>query len=128
MKEHSTFYLQKTIYLITDAERFTHENKMAINKEKTHIISFSKSRKWDFPPEITFSGGQQIKCQTETKLLGVIVTQDLRWSKNTEYICTKARKKLWILNRLDKLGLSKKVLFDVFTKEIRSILELAVPV
>ena len=58
----------------------------------------------------------------------MIVSQDLRWFKNTEYICTKARKKLWILSRLDKLGLSRKNLFDVYTKEIRSILELAVPV
>ena len=46
----------------------------------------------------------------------------------TEYICEKARKKLWILNRLDKLGLSPQKLFDVYTKEIRSMLELAVPV
>ena len=101
---------------------------MIINKDKTHVISFSNSRKWDFPPEITFSGGEQLKTQTETKLLGVIVSKDLRWSKNTEYICSKARKKLWILSRLDKLGLRKETLFDVYTKEIRSILELAVPV
>ena len=101
---------------------------MKINKDKTHIIPFSKSRKWDFPPEVTFSQGEQIKCQNQTKLVGVIISQDLKWYKNTEYICTKARKKLWIRSRLDKLGLSKERLFDVYSKEIRSILELAVPV
>ena len=101
---------------------------MVINREKTHIISFTKSRKWDFPPEVTFSEGGQIKCQNETKLLGVIVSNDLRWSKNTEFICNRARKKLWILSRLDKFGLGKEKLFDVYTKEIRSLLELAVPV
>ena len=60
--------------------------------------------------------------------MGVIVSQDLRWSKNTEYICSKARQKLWILRRIDKLELSEDKLFDVYSKEIRSILELAVPV
>ena len=80
-------------YFISDAEHFTKQNKMIINKDKTHVISFSNSRKWDFPPEITFSGGEQLKIQTETKLLGVIVSKDLRWSKNTEYICSKASKK-----------------------------------
>ena len=115
-------------WFIRDAERFTQENKMVINRDKTHIISFTKSRKWDFPPEVTFSEGGQIKCQNETKLLGVIVSNDLRWSKNTEFICNRARKKLWILSRLDKFGLGKEKLFDVYTKEIRSLLELAVPV
>ena len=47
---------------------------------------------------------------------------------NTTYICSKARKKLWLLRRLQPLGLSTSDLFDVYVKEIRSILEYAVPV
>ena len=101
---------------------------MVVNKKKTHVMKFSKSRKFDFPPELTFSDGSLINCQTETKLVGVMVSHNLRWAKNTEYICSKARKKLWILSRLDKLGLNESILFDVYTKEIRSVLELAVPV
>ena len=101
---------------------------MVLNRNKTNVMSFSKSRKWDFPPELTFRNGEKLQCISETKLVGVIVSHDLRWSKNTEYICGKARKKLWILHRLDKLGLSPQKLFDVYTKEIRSMLELAVPV
>ena len=41
-------------YLVQDTEHFAKANKMIINKEKTKIISFSKSRKWDFPPELEF--------------------------------------------------------------------------
>ena len=57
-----------------------------------------------------------------------MVCQDLKWFKNTAYICQKARQRLWILRRMLKLDLDIYQMFDVYTKEIRSILEMAVPV
>jgi hypothetical protein len=115
-------------YYIKDTEKFVSDNKLVINKQKTKVISFTKSRKWDFPPEINFSDGTQIEYVPDIKLLGVVVSQDLRWFKNTTYICQKARAKLWILRRMLKLKLNIFQLFDVYAKEIRSILEMAVPV
>ena len=44
-------------YFISDTEDFVSKNNMVINKEKTKVISFTKSRKWDFPPELKFSDG-----------------------------------------------------------------------
>ena len=41
---------------------------------------------------------------------------------------TKANKKLWILRRLKYLGAEVRDLVDIYIKQIRSILELAVPV
>ena len=61
-------------------------------------------------------------------MVGVVVTQNLRWQKNTEYICEKSRKKIWILRRMANLDLDLYSMFDVYTKEVRSLLELAVPV
>ena len=113
---------------ITDVEKFVSVNKMKINKQKTKVISFTKSRKWDFPPEIHFSDGTQLEYISETKLVGVVISRDLRWQKNTDYICQKARAKLWILRRLLKVDLDIHQLYDVYCKEIRSILEMAVPV
>ena len=101
---------------------------MVINKQKTKVISFTKSRKWDFPPELTFSDGSPIEYVSEMKLLGVVVSQDLRWFKNSAFICQKARAKLWILRRMLKLNLDIYQMFDVYAKEIRSVLEMAVPV
>ena len=115
-------------YYIRDTEDFVCANQMKINKKKTKVISFTKSRKWDFPPELYFSDGTQIECISETKLVGVVLSQDLRWQKNTDYICQKSRTKLWILRRLLKVDLDIHQLFDVYCKEIRSILEMAVPV
>ena len=115
-------------FYIKDTEQFVAENNMVINTQKTKVISFTKSRKWDFPPEIHFSDGSQLECIPETRLLGVVVSQDLRWAKNTAFICQKARQKLWILRRMLNFNLDLHQLYDVYSKEIRSILELAVPV
>jgi hypothetical protein len=61
-------------------------------------------------------------------LVGVIISDDLRWLKNTDYFCQKATQKLWTLRRLKKFNLDIFKIFDVYSKEVRSLLELAVPV
>ena len=62
------------------------------------------------------------------KLFGIIITSDLKFHKNTEYIVKRGFSRIWILKRLKNLGASRKQLIDVYVKQIRSILELAVPV
>ena len=114
-------------FYIHDAEHFTSRNKMIINKKKTNILSFTKSKKWDFPPELTFYDGTRIECIPDTKLVGVLLSDNLSWHKNTQYICQRARQKMWILRRMVKLELDIWILFDVYAKEVRSMLELAVP-
>ena len=77
-------------YFISDTEQFVAQNNMVIKKDKMNVISCTKARKWDFPPEVNFADGTQLEYTTETKLVGVIVSQDLKWHKNTAYICEKA--------------------------------------
>ena len=101
---------------------------MLNNKKKTKLISFNKSRKWDFPPELKFSDGTIIEYKPEMKIVGVILSENLSWFKNTQYICDKARQKLWIIRRMLQYNLNIETMFDVYIKEVRSILELAVPV
>ena len=62
------------------------------------------------------------------KLVGVMVSSDLRWTKNTEYICQKAMQRMWVLRRMKGVKLDAEYLLDTYKKEIRSLLELAVPV
>ena len=100
---------------------------MKINQKKTRIIAFNKSRKYDFPPELSFSDGEFLEVVTDIKLVGVIVDKNLSWQKNTDYICQKATQKLWTIRRLKKLKLNYTTLLDVYCKDIRSILEHAVP-
>ena len=64
----------------------------------------------------------------ETRLLGVVIRSDLKWSSNTADIVKRAYKKLWCLKRLKNYGATQLDLLDVYFKQIRSIVEYAAPV
>ena len=130
--ESSELYLPKEKNLLqhqlNEFESFIIRNKMVINNDKSNILLFNMSQKYRFPPELSFSDHELLKVVDSAKILGVIVSNDLRWKLNTNYITDKARKKLWIIRRLCKLGVNQKFIIDVYNKEIRSILEYNVPV
>ena len=81
----------------------------------------------DFVPDFELEENQ-LEVVEEMKLLGVIVRSDLKWWSNTEYMVKKANSRLWTMRRLKNLGASEDDLLDVYTKQICSVLELAVPV
>ena len=65
----------------------------------------------------------KLEVVKKMKLLGVIVTSDLTWDDNTEFITKKAFSRLWLLRRLKKLGASREALCDIYAKNVRSVLE-----
>ena len=75
-----------------------------------------------------FIDNTPVEVVPETKLVGILIDEKLSWHKNTLYICQKAREKLWILRRMKRLSLNMYQMFDVYCKEVRSILEFGVPV
>ena len=85
---------------------------------------FISSKQNDFQPVMSISN-EKIECVRQLKFLGIIVTDNLRWHKNTEFITKKASTMLWVLRRLNKLGAIKNLLVDIFYKHIRSVLEYA---
>ena len=87
---------------------------------------FNNCKKWDFMPELSLDG-QDIELQEELRLLGVVIRSDMKWISNTESIVKKGYDRVWILRRLKKLGATAEELRDVYIKQIRSVLELAVP-
>ena len=72
--------------------------------------------------------GSQIEVAEDMKILGVIISSDMKFSKNTQYITNKAYKRIWMIKRLKNLGASVSQMLEVYFKQVRSILELAVPV
>ena len=110
-----------------ELESFANENLMRINNSKTCIMKFNKSRKWDFPVEMQLKANANLKVVKSTKLLGVILDSNLKWESNTNYICKRAFSKMWLLRRMQIMGLDFTTILDYYLKEVRSILELAVP-
>ena len=99
---------------------------MKINKSKTKVMLFSKSRKFDFPPEVKLPDSDDFLDVIEsTKLLGIQITTDLKWKEQTLFICKRANSKLWMLRRMKILGIDPVIIVDFYFKEVRSICEMA---
>ena len=80
------------------------------------------------PLTLSGAGGNNLEIVESVKLLGLKLRSDLRWCDNTDYICHKGYARLWMLRRLKGLCANQAELLDVYEKQIRSVLELAVPV
>ena len=100
---------------------------MKINTKKTKIMPFNFSRKYDFIPKYHIDG-KELEIVYETKLLGLMIRSDCKWTSNTKYITNKAKTRLWFLRRLKLLGASQATLVDIYKSFLRSAVEIAVPV
>ena len=60
---------------------------------------------------------------TNTKLLGTVISNDLRWDKNTESIVKKANMRMEILRRISPFGASKEEITNIYILYVRSLLE-----
>ena len=70
----------------------------------------------------------KIQVNENVKLLGVIISSDLKWHDHITFLSKRGNSKLWLLRRLKNLGAPKNILIDLYNKQIRSIIEYAVPV
>ena len=113
---------------LSDLCAFTKENKMKINFKKSKIMPFNLSKSFDFLPQLHFPDCEPMDVIYETKLLGVIISSNLSWSPQVDYITSRATKNLWILVRFKSLGASTLQLLQVYLTRVRSTLEFAAPV
>lgn len=105
---------------------YAEANQMKINYKKTKVIVFNPWSSIVFMPEICLDNNE-LEVVEEIRLLGIILRADMKWIANTENMVVKANKRLWILRRLKFLGAQQMDLVDIYSKQIRSVLELAVP-
>jgi len=119
--ERSLVYRQ-----LVKTKEYADHNDMKINYKKTKMMVFNPCTSVDFTPDLRLENNE-LEVIDETRLLGIIIRSDLKWSSNTENLIERAYKKLWIVRRLKSLGDEQFDLVEIYTKLIRSILELAVP-
>ena len=82
---------------------YAEKNGMKLNLDKTKLILFNTCLSRDFMPDIAVNN-VRLDLVEQTKLLGVVITSDLKWEANTQYIVTKCNSKVWTIRRLKKLG------------------------
>ena len=64
-----------------------------------------------------------IETVNEAKLLGVQITSNLKWSRNTEIIIKKANARMQLLRKVSNFGASESDLKQIYITFIRSLLE-----
>ena len=113
---------------LDELEDFTKKNLMVINAKKTQVMCFNPRTSLQFPPIFSLSGCNQLDIVKQAKLLGIIISDNLKWSSHVDYMCSKAAKKIWLIRRMKNLNLEYHLMLDLYIKEIRSILEFGVVV
>ena len=104
---NSQVYLQ-----LLETKRYAETNLMKLNYDKTSLMLFNPCKSIDFQPEFIIDG-HQLELLTETRILGLIIRSDLKWSSKTKNIIKKAYNRLWLIKRLKNLGAKRSVLVHI---------------
>ena len=111
----------------TLARRAT-EDKFQLNETKCKelLINFSTNNLTSFDPVVV--NGMPIDLVTSAKILGLNISNDLKWNCHIDSIIKKAKKRLYSLSQLKRSGLGTRELVQFFCTCIRPITEYACPV
>ena len=71
---------------------------MKIYEEKTKQMIFNFTNNFQFSTR-TFINGKNIEVIDQTKLLGVVITNDLKWEENTNVLVKKANARMQLLRK-----------------------------
>ena len=92
-------------------------NQMKLNVKKTKVMTFTKSRSLDFQPKI-FIEDKLLDVVENQKLLGVMISSDLKWTAHIKSIRKKFMTKIWMLRRIKELGGSQEDLKLVYILQV----------
>ena len=104
----------------------TNKDKMKINEAKCHVITFNHSSNNIGPRNLTLNGNE-LTSVDKIKLLGVIITSDLRWRENTSELYKKVIKKFYMIWKLKEFGFKIGELLTLWKVVLRPIAEYAAP-
>ena len=76
---------------------------MKINETKTKTMIFNYSKKYQFTTELKIED-EPIEVIDQTRLLGTIITSDLKWDANCKNIIKKANARMALLRKVSKFG------------------------
>ena len=107
---------------IDKISEWTNKNKMMLNQKKSSIMCFNFTQNYQFTSRITM-GDQVLPVVQQTKLLGVIVTDDLKWTENTKFLIKRGNSRMELLRKLGKFNPPIEDMKNIYILYIRSILE-----
>ena len=91
-------------------------------RKKTKNLIFNFTKDHQFSAEIRLKN-ENLEVINKTKLLGAIITSDLKWHENTKFIVKKANRKMIMLHKFSKFTNNKSHLIHIFKSQVRGVLE-----
>ena len=112
----------KTQSHLDQINKWTEEHQMLLNptKSKYMIINFCNSYQFRTRLSIQNSLIEQVH---ETKLLGVLIQDNLHWHANTKNLVKKAFSRMIILRKLTEFAVPQNDMLTIYVLFIRSVVE-----
>ena len=117
--DSSKLETQKNIEIISE---WTNKMKMKLIHKKSSVMIFNFTDNYQFSSRIEMEG-TRLELKKQCKLLGVILTSDLKWEENTKFLIKRANARMEILRRLKSYNPPLSDLVNIYVLYIRSILE-----
>ena len=112
---------QSQSYISTICQ-WTDENQMLLNGSKSNYMIFNRTKNYQFATRLNLNG-KKLESVQEVKLVGVWITSNLSWAKNTSEICRRAYARLSMITKLKYVGVSIEELLIIYVLFVRSLLE-----
>ena len=101
---------------------WTDAMKMKLNTDKSKFMIINFTRNYQFNTRLSLEGNP-LKQVNETKLLGLVLSDNYKWQSNTSFIVRKAYKRMTILQKLYAFNVPEEELLEIYILYIRSVLE-----
>ena len=84
------------------------QQKMKINQKKTKTMKFNFTNKYQFMTRLSLNA-ENVEVVSEAKLLGTIISNDLKWNSNTSNIVRRSNARMVLLQKLAEFGLQYQI-------------------
>ena len=101
---------------------WTDQKLMKLNEKKSKVMVINFTHNYQFATRIKLND-TLMETIKETRLLGTIMSSDLKWHKNSESLTQRGYQRMSILRNLYEFSIPKEDLALIYTMYIRSVLE-----
>ena len=95
---------------------------MKVNSSKTKTMIFNYTDNYQFATRLMLDD-KPLETVSEIKLLGTIITSDLKWDKNTSVLTKRAYSRMRLLHKMIEFGYTTEDLIHVYILYLRSLCE-----
>ena len=106
---------------LDEISAWSERNMMLLNEGKSNYMIFSRSQE-QFATRLTLND-VNLERMGVSKILGLWISEDMSWYRNTREMCLKAYARMSLITKLKYVGVKRDDLIDVYKLFNRSLLE-----